>query len=467
MSEEPFMSPLWTSAEIATATGGTAYGPAFEADGIAFDSREIEPGDLFVAMKGETTDGHNFIEGAFERGAVGVICESETRHPHVRVADSAAALEALGRAARARSDAKAVGVTGSAGKTGTKEALFAALDRISFGAAHRSVKSYNNHVGVPLSLARMHRDTGYGVFEMGMNHSGELSALTRIVRPDVAIVTTVAPAHIGHFNDETEIADAKAEIFEGLGEGGTAILPHDNPHFARLLAKARGHVGQILTFGAHPDADVRVTEQVPAIEGGTLVTAALGERTLTFRIAHAGPHWVMNSLAVLAAVDALGGDLAIAGLALAELDAMPGRGARHTLRLADGEALLIDESYNANPASMAVTLQQFGAEPANRRIVVLGAMGELGPRSEAYHAELADQIVAADVARAILVGDEMQIVVEKLGKSLEAPDEFAQVADAGEALAMLRADLSAGDAVLVKGSNYHGLSKIVSALKGD
>ena len=295
------------------------------------------PGDLFVAMRGEETDGHRFIDRAIAAGAAGRDhASSAIDHPHVLVADSAAALTALGKAARDRSSATIIGVTGSAGKTGTKEALFHALDRISFGSAHRSVKSYNNHVGVPLSLARMPRDAKFGVFEMGMNHAGELAALTRIVRPNVAIVTTIAPAHIGHFSGEEAIADAKAEIFEGLEPGGTAIVPHDNAHYQRLYDAACRSATASCASAAQADSEAKLIDSIRAPEGGSLVTAQIGEARLCFRISAPGAHWVMNALAVMAAVEAAGGDLAVAGLALADLPGMAGRGERLTVATPDG-----------------------------------------------------------------------------------------------------------------------------------
>jgi UDP-N-acetylmuramoyl-tripeptide--D-alanyl-D-alanine ligase len=459
------MMSLWTSSEIAAATGGTASAD-FAVTGVAFDSREIVPGDLFIAMRGEATDGHKFIDRAVAAGAAGVITEQPIDHPHVLVADSAAALTALGRAARDRSQAMIIGVTGSAGKTGTKEALFHALDRTAPGSAHRSVKSYNNHVGVPLSLARMPRDARFGVFEMGMNHAGELAELTRIVRPHIAIITTIAPAHIGNFaNGEEGIADAKAEIFQGLEPGGTAILPHDNRHFARLHAAARACTDTIIRFGSQPDSEARLIDSIAAIEGGSLVTAQIGEARLCFRIAAPGEHWVMNALAVMAAIEAAGGDLAIAGLALANLPGLAGRGERLTIATPDGgEALLIDEAYNANPASMAATLAQLAKEPAPRRIAVLGAMKEMGETSDHYHAALAAPVIAADIASVILVGDEMAPLADALSNSLEWHGTIAHVPAADAALAALRAQLADGDAVLVKGSNSVGLSALVRAL---
>ncbi|WP_413062031.1 UDP-N-acetylmuramoyl-tripeptide--D-alanyl-D-alanine ligase [Sphingomonas carotinifaciens] len=452
---------VWTSTDIAAATGGTASAP-FETVGVAFDSREVGPGDLFVAMKGEATDGHHFLTQAFAQGAAGAIVSEPTDHPHVRVRDSFEALQDLGRAARARSEATIIGVTGSVGKTSAKEALFAALDRGWRGRVHRSVKSYNNHTGVPLSLARMPQGMRAGVFEMGMNHAGELAALTRIVRPHIAIVTAIAPAHTAFFSGEEAIADAKGEIFQGLEPGGVAIVPHDSPHRDRLIAAAQPHAAQIVTFGFDKGADVRAIESMRAATGGSFVTARVGERELSFTLSQPGAHWVSNALAVLAAVDGAGGDLGQAGLALAELGGLAGRGARFIAPLADGQtALVIDESYNANPASMRATLAVLAHEPG-RHVAVLGEMRELGDASDDYHAALAEPILAARVEMALLVGEAMA----PLGRALEGRVDFVHVADARAAQAVLADRLAPGDAVLVKGSNGVGLSRVVAALRG-
>ncbi|HEX8308014.1 MAG TPA: UDP-N-acetylmuramoyl-tripeptide--D-alanyl-D-alanine ligase [Allosphingosinicella sp.] len=456
------MSGLWTSAEIAAAVGGTAHG-AFEATGVAFDSREVEAGHLFVAMKGEATDGHLFLDKAFAAGAAGAIVSEEIDRPHVRVADTSAALDALGRAARGRTSARICGVTGSAGKTGTKEALYAALERCAPGEAHRSVKSYNNHVGVPLSLARMPAETRFGVFEMGMNHKGELAQLTRLVRPNVAIVTTIASAHREFFDSEEAIADAKGEIFQGLEEGGVALVPHDSPYRNRLAAAARPYAARVLSFGLTDGADIRARDVVPSPGGGSLVTATLPGAELTFTVAQPGNHWVSNALAVIGAVEALGGDLAQAGLALADLPGIKGRGERHRIALGGGEALLIDESYNANPASMEATLRTFGAlSVPGRRIAVLGGMKELGSSSDDFHAGLAGPVEEAGIGLAILVGDEMAA----LAKALGAKVKMAHVPDTATAIELARAEARPGDAILVKGSNSIGLAALVEALAG-
>jgi UDP-N-acetylmuramoyl-tripeptide--D-alanyl-D-alanine ligase len=354
-----------------------------------------------------------------------------------------------------------IGVTGSVGKTSVKEALFAAFDRGSHGAAHRSLKSYNNHVGVPLSLARMPAATRFGVFEMGMNHAGELAALTRLVRPHVALVTAVALAHGAFFADEAAIADAKGEIFQGLEPGGTAVIPYDSPHRDRLIAAACPYAGTIVTFGREAGADVTAREVMPG-EAGTLISAGLRGADLVFTLRPRGAHWVSNALAVLAVVEAAGGDLAAAGLALAELEGLAGRGRRIPLRLERGEALLIDESYNANPASMRATLAMLGAEAATRRIAILGGMRELGPDEARHHAELADAVLAAGVGYALLVGTEMK----PLAEALEGRIDLDHVADAAAAAKRALALISPGDAVLVKGSNAIGLAGVVDALAG-
>lgn len=449
---------LWTSDEIAAATGGKASA-TFDVSGVTFDSREVGPGELFLALKGETTDGHRFLDQAFAQGAAGAVVSEPTPHPHVLVGDTTAALDALGIAARARMHGKVIGVTGSVGKTGTKEALFAALDRMDPGCAHRSVKSYNNHTGVPLSLARMPRDARFGVFEMGMNHAGELTQLTRLVRPHVAMVTTIAPAHMGFFASEEAIADAKGEIFQGLEPGGTAIVPFDSPHRDRLIVAATPHAAMVATFGTSEGADYRAVEMMRTRTGGTFVTARFGVRELSFTIAQPGAHWVSNAMGIIAAVDAAGGDLEMAGLALAEMGGLVGRGARFMAELPGGEALIIDESYNANPASMRATLAVLANEPG-RKIAVLGEMRELGEHSDAFHAGLAEPIEAAGVGYAILVGDAMGA----LANALEGRLDFVHVPDAATARDRLTAVLAPGDAVLVKGSNGVRLSGVVAAL---
>ncbi len=453
------MTALWTSDEIAAATGGTVHG-SFEVTGVTFDSREVGHGDLFVAMPGRAHDGHQFVDQAFAAGAAGVLVSRPSNGPHILVEDAAQALEALARASRQRSGARVIGVTGSVGKTSTKEALAAALERCRPGQVHRSVKSYNNHTGVPLSLARMPRDCAFAVLEMGMNNVGEIAALTRVVRPHVAIVTAIASAHIENLGSIEAIADAKAEIFEGLEEDGIAIIPNDTPHRDRLVKSARRFADRIVTFGTG-DADVHALHAVRAEQGGSLITAALLEREITFTISQHGDHWVSNALAVLAAVEAVGADVGIAALALADFGGLKGRGERHVVSLAGGEALVIDESYNANPASMAATIRSLGSERGvERRIAVLGAMRELGRHSDALHAGLAPALAEAKVEELVLIGEETR----PLENALDDGVHVTRAADADEAADRVLGMLRPGDAVLVKASNSVGLSRVVDRL---
>lgn len=458
---------LWSAGEIEAATGGIASHD-FQASGVEMDSRDVKPGDVFVALKGEAMDGHRFIEGAFAKGAVAAIVDRPVDYPHVLVKDTTQALHDLAHAARDRAaDAVRIGITGSVGKTGVKEAIFACLDRASRGAAHRSVRSYNNHVGVPLSLARMPARSKFGVFEMGMNHQGEIAPLSAHARPHVALITTIAPAHIENLGSLEAIADEKSQIFTGLVPGGVAIIPADSEWAERMIGHAKACGAKVVTFGRAAHADVRLLDAIAAPGGGSLVTADLGDRRICYTIAEPGEHWIVNSLGVMAAVRAAGGDLASAGLALAELGGMKGRGARHTLTVPGGTALLIDESYNANPASMRATLKSLAATPAKRRIAVLGSMKELGDFSDAFHRQLAEPIAEAGVIHAILVGAEMGALAEELGKgaggSLGKAVTFAHCEGPAEAIAMLGAfGLKDGDAVLVKGSNSVGLGRLVS-----
>lgn len=461
---------LWDAAGIVAATGGIASGD-FQCSGVEMDSRDVRSGDLFVALKGEAMDGHRFIDKAFANGATAAIVDRPVNYPHILVRDTTQALHDLAEAARLRGKARRIGVTGSVGKTGVKEAIFAALDRTSRGQAHRSVRSYNNHVGVPLSLARMSARSLYGIFEMGMSHAGEIADLTQHIRPHIAVITTIAPAHIKNLGSEEAIADAKAEIFQGLEPGGTAIIPADSRHFERLRDRAKAQGVKIMSFGRADHADVRLLDAIPAANGGALVTADLGDTRLCYSIAEPGDHWILNSLCVMAAVRAAGGDLGAAGLALAEMGGLKGRGARHRLSVgpigAGGSALLIDESYNANPASMRATLRQLGQTPANRRIAVLGSMKELGDFAPGFHADLADPLRVAEVDFAILVGEEMSALARELGKvgagSVGNSGGFAHCDSPAAAIEALEDyGVKAGDAILVKGSNSVGLGSLVT-----
>ncbi|MGE0846756.1 MAG: UDP-N-acetylmuramoylalanyl-D-glutamyl-2,6-diaminopimelate--D-alanyl-D-alanine ligase [Flavobacteriaceae bacterium] len=459
--------PLWTIAAMAEATGGRLEGVADGAvTGISINSRDIRRGEAFFAIRGDRFDGHDFADAAIGAGAaLAVISEGKrdsvkAEGPLLVVEDVLAALEDLGRAARARSKARIVAVTGSVGKTGTKEALRLALS--ASGPTHASAASFNNHWGVPLSLARMPADVPYAVFEIGMNHPGEITPLVAMVRPHAAIVTTVEAVHLEYFGSVEAIADAKAEIFTGLEPGGTAILNVDNEQFARLKAAAGRGGAAILTFGVADGADSRL-ERISLHPDCSCVSALIRGVPVTYKLGAPGRHVVMNSLAVLLAVDVLGADLALGALALQKLAAPRGRGQKRLLKVGDGRAVLIDESYNANPTSMRAALALLGqSEPqkGGRRIAVLGDMLELGAAADALHAGLAEAVAAANVDQLYLSGPHMRALAEVL-----PPGRLALHAAKSEALAeALLAELRAGDVVMVKGSLGSRMAPLVEAL---
>ena len=458
------MSALWTAAEAAAATGGSASGD-WTASGVSIDTRSLRPGDLFVALRGESRDGHAFVAEALARGAAAALVGSRppgvaADAPLLEVGDTLAGLEALGRAARTRSAARIAAGTGSVGKTGTKEALRHVLS--AQAPTHASAASHNNHWGVPLSLARLPPAAAYGVFELGMNHAGELTPLTRLVRPHVAIVTTIEPAHLEFFGTVEAIADAKAEIFAGVEPGGAAVLNLDNPHCRRLREHAaRAGVERILTFGAGADADLRLLDETGGAERSEVLARWRGQG-LAYRLGVPGRHWVLNSLAVLAAVDALGADVPAAAAALASLRPPPGRGARYPIRAGDGTGLLIDESYNANPASVRAALQVLARLPG-RRIAVLGDMLELGEAGPELHAGLRDEVAAAGVERLFTCGPLMRGLFD----AVEPRRRAAHAPSAADLVADLRAALRPGDVVLVKGSLGSRMGAVVAALRGD
>jgi len=352
-----------------------------------------------------------------------------------------------------------------------KEAIFLSLDRASRGSAHRSIRSYNNHVGVPLTLARMPARSKFGVFEMGMNHAGEIAPLAEHVRPHVALITTIAPAHIENLGSMEAIAEEKASIFSDLMPDGTAVIPADSPYCQQMRSVAEKFGAKVVTFGAAKDADVRLLDAIPSANGGSLVTADLGDTRVCYSVAERGEHWIANSLGVMAAVKAAGGDLGAAGLALAEMGGLKGRGARHHIAVPGGKALMIDESYNANPASMRATLKALGQTPATRRVAVLGSMKELGDFSDKFHAQLTEPLSEAKVDYAVLVGDEMRALAAELGKpagaSLGITHGFTHCDNPAEAIAALNEfGITQGDTILIKGSNSVGLGALVSHFTG-
>ncbi len=461
------MSVLWTAAQAQAATGGTLLGATeWTAAGVSIDSRSIKAGDLFIALAGPNHDGHDYVRAAIAAGAACALvhtvpagCEGL---PLLLVGDTMAGLEALGRAARDRSAARIVAVTGSVGKTGTKEML--ALCLAAQGPTHWSVGSFNNHWGVPLSLARMPAAARFAVFELGMNHPGEITPLVAMVRPHVAIVTTVELVHAGHFANVEEIADAKAEIFTGIEPGGIAVLNRDNRHFRRLAEAARAaHVDRILTFGSHIDADARLLDCAVDPQE-TAVFALLRDKAVSYRIGVPGLHWAMNSLAVLLAIGALGADGDAAARTLAAMTPPKGRGERHRIAVSGGTAELIDESYNASPVSMKAAIATLAAArpgKGGRRIAVLGDMLELGEDSASLHAALAEAVVAWGVDVVHTAGPQSAHLREAL-----PADRRGAHADNSEQLApLVRAGIRAGDVVMVKGSAGSRMGRVVKALQ--
>jgi UDP-N-acetylmuramoyl-tripeptide--D-alanyl-D-alanine ligase len=459
------MTPLWTAADAAAASGGR-NAAHWLASGVSIDSRTVVKGDLFVALRGPHYDGHDFVGAALKRGAAAAVVDREiaglpAAAPLLHVTDTFAALNALGAAARARSRARIVAITGSVGKTGTKEALRLAL--AASGPTFASRGSLNNHWGVPLSLARLPPDAVYGVFELGMNHPGEVAGLGQLVRPHVAVITTVEPVHLGFFGSVEAIADAKAEIFSGLEPGGIAVLNRDNPHYARLAAAAARAGAEVIGFGADPEAAVRIAGFRLDPEGSRFAAECRGTM-LCCRLPVAGRHWVSNALAVLGATAAVGADLGCAAAALARLEALPGRGRRYRLGWRSGPVTLIDESYNASPAAMAAALAVLGAaEPSagGRRIAVLGDMLELGAAAEDFHRGLAGPLAAARVDRVFLVGTAVAALFQVLPEPLRAG--LWRCPDA--AIPALFDFLRAGDVVMVKGSHASHVDRIVERLR--
>ena len=462
------MSALWTVEAMASAMGARPRGAVPEIiSGISIDTRTIAPGEAFFAIKGDSRDGHDFVAAALQAGA-GLAVVSQARlaempagAPLLLVADVLEGLCALGHASRARSHAKIIAVTGSVGKTGAKDALRLVLGKQ--GETHASVASYNNHWGVPLSLARCPASADFAVFELGMNHAGEIDPLSRLVRPHVAIVTTVEPVHLEFFGSIEAIADAKAEIFAGIEPGGAAVINRDNPHYERLrrAAEAIG-VARIVSFGEHAQADARV-DKVALQADFSVVSANILGAEVAYKVGAPGRHIVLNTLAVLAAASLLGADLALAALALADLQPPAGRGARQTLTVPGGDALLIDESYNANPASMRAALALLGQVPMGargRRIAVLGDMLELGERGHELHEAMVEPVLAHDIDLVFCSGPLMRSLWEAL--PAERRGGYAETSAALEPAVL--GEIHAGDAVMVKGSLGSKMGPIVAAL---
>ena len=466
------MSALWNAKDVAAATGGASTG-AWTAGGVSIDSRSVKAGDLFVALEGPNFDGHDYAVPALEKGAAAAIVhrapqDSDRYHDRlVLVKDTFPALQDLARAARARTGARVIAVTGSVGKTGTKEALKLGLS--VQGATHASEGNLNNHWGVPLSLARMPADTKYGVFELGMNHPGEIAPLSRLVRPHAAVITSVEAVHLEFFNSVAEIADEKAAIMAGLEAGGTAVLPRDNAHYSRLAAAAQAYsCGVIKSFGTGGDAFARLVAW-SLTPDGTQVAAEFDGRRIMYDMIVSGRHWALNSVAALAAVHAVGADHRLAASALAKLAAPAGRGARTRVAVDGGSIMVIDESYNASPAAVRVladTLAQMhqpvGGTRGGRLIMVLGDMLELGVAAPDLHAGLAESLQLADIHVVFTAGALMKHLHTALPHGMRgghAPDSKSLVPQVLDAV-------RAGDVVAVKGSHSSHMNLVVDALRG-
>lgn len=464
MTAQP--QPLWSAQAVLEATGGS--GPAhWSAQGVSIDSRSLQPKDLFVALQGDARDGHDFLDQAFAAGASAALIKRHPRQDHqaaiyVRVADPLQALRRLAAHARARSKAKIIAVTGSVGKTGIKDALGHVLASALSVPVHVSARSYNNHWGVPLSLARLPAHAPYGIFEVGMNHAGEITPLTRLLAPDVALVSAVRPAHTEFFSSLEEVADAKAEIFAGLRQDGIAVLGRDDPWFERLQAAALRAGARLVTFGQSTQADVRLLQAHRHGETSD-VEVDMGGEKLAFEIGVPGAHWIANSLAVLACCCGLGVSGSAVAPMFASLQPPPGRGQRRRVPWGAGELLLIDESYNANPASMQAAIATLGdcsLAPGGRRIAALGDMLELGSESRRWHVSLADAITAAQIDLLFTCGMEMRHLFDAVPSAVQG----AHCADAQSLADCLETRLQAGDALMVKGSNGMGMQVILQHL---
>jgi UDP-N-acetylmuramoyl-tripeptide--D-alanyl-D-alanine ligase len=463
------MAPLWTSSAMAEAMRASINGALPESvSGLSIDSRTIAPGEAYFAIKGDVHDGHDFVLAALKAGAGLAVVEAAQREkfasnaPLLVVEDVLAGLVDLSRAARARLDGQVIAVTGSVGKTSTKEALRRVLG--AQGPTHASAASFNNHWGVPLSLARCPASARFAIFEIGMNHAGEIEPLVRLVRPHVAIITTVEPVHLEFFAGIEAIADAKAEIFAGLEPGGAALLNRDNAQFARLTRRAKKlGISRIVSFGAHKKSGARLLD-VSLHAACSAVHANILGHDITYKLGMPGRHMAMNSLAVLAAAELAGADLALAALSLSQVQPAAGRGVRRALEVASGEATLIDESYNANPASMTAALNVLGnaaVGPHGRRIAVLGDMLELGPAGPELHRGLVDAVKANRIDLVYCCGPLMRNLWDALSTGKRGGYAESAAALEGQAVGAIRA----GDAIMVKGSLGSKMKTIVNALE--
>ena len=467
---------IWTLHDVITATGGTVTNDnamVMPIDGIDFDSRRIVQADLFLAFKGEQSDGHDHIDAAEKNGAVAAIVDHQVASDltQIIVPDVHSALWDMARYARSRTDAKIVAITGSVGKTGTRDLITSCLG--GMGKSHATSGNYNNHIGAPLSLARMPKDTQFGVFELGMDHAGEIAMLSSLVSPDITVITKIAESHIGYFDNLEGIAHAKAEIFDGLKPGGLAILNADDDFTPLLttLAKAN-NAGRVMTVGTRGDADAHI-DQIERHDDGFTVTACIDGTAITFDLGMSAVHWVRSAVMGLAVVQHLGGDINDAALRLADHREQDGRGARHTLNIEGRLITLIDDSYNASPASMAAGIANLGATNLSasgpsgngRKIAVLADMLELGDGAEGYHRALLDELVHAEIDIVICFGPMMVYLAEAASASDNENLALHHYDDADASIEALLSQLCDHDVVLVKGSNGMNAHYVAKTLK--
>ncbi|MGJ8528147.1 UDP-N-acetylmuramoyl-tripeptide--D-alanyl-D-alanine ligase [Maritalea sp.] len=458
--------PLWTLDQILAATGGKArFCTATEFTGVSIDSRDISENDLFVAIKGDRFDGHQFVDLAVKNGAGAALVSAQwadsnsVELPLVIVNDPLIALEKLGIAARARTKAKIVAITGSVGKTSTKEAVRLVLE--GAGRTHASIKSFNNHWGVPLMLARMPQGTEFGVFEVGMNHSNEIRPLVKMIRPHMAIITNIGEVHLEHFDDIYGIVDAKAEIFEGLEPNGHVVLGADHPYLEAIETRAN-EIGfkDIQTFGKSEHADVCV-QNVSHQQDGLVAEITLDGAKLSVSVPQFGEHALINAAAAIAVASSFGVDAGTIVNGLRKFTAPVGRGSVSKLKLADGEIIFLDESFNANPLSMRAALAVFARRTAvGSKIAVLGDMLELGERSQEFHEDLTDAVLTAQADRIILVGPLMAHLQAKIGEKLNV----THLNDTADLTDLLNETLAPGDVLMIKGSKGIGLGPIAADL---
>ena len=461
------MMALWTQDSLEQALAVRSSQAFAPVHGVSIDTRSIQPHDLFVALRGER-DGHDFVADAFAKGAgVALVGKDDASRlasfgPLLAVDDPLQALERLGVSRRAQVQGHMIAVSGSVGKTGTKEALRLVLSHQ--GRTHASVASYNNHFGVPLTLARMPLETSYGVFEVGMNHAGEIAPLVGQIRPHVALITTVEAVHLEHFGSVEAIAEEKAQLFTGLCAGGVAVIPHDNPYWALLTRRAQAsQAGRIISFGQSEGSDVRLVD-LDLQADHSVVTADVLGRLIRYRYASPGLHLAINSLGVMAVAAALDCDLDLIAEAMQKVVPPSGRGERLQLQGDYGSLTLLDESYNANPASMRAALSllaQTPCPPGGRRLAVMGDMLELGPQGPMLHAELASDIAGSGIDQVFASGPLMKHLFAALPLALQG----GWTPDAEALTALLLPQLRDHDIVMVKGSNGSRMAKIIAALK--